>query len=165
MGGKENNMEHINSFKAAVAAVVAALTALWGWFGWLIIVWLFCMALDYITGSIAAMKAGEWSSEKARNGLAHKGGCIAVVLIAAVLDLGIGVIVANIPGITMPISYSVLVCPLVLVWYILTEAGSIIENAGKMGAEIPPWLRKAVSALKSGVDKTGDKLGGDEGKE
>ena len=92
-------MDHINGFKAAVAAVVAALTTLWGWFGWLIIVWLFCMALDYITGSIAAMKAGEWSSEKARNGLAHKGGCIAVVLIAAVLDLGIGVIVANIPGI------------------------------------------------------------------
>ena len=69
------------------------------------------------------------------------------------------------PGLTMPISYSVLVCPLVLVWYILTEVGSIIENAGKMGAEIPPWLRKAVAALKSGVDKTGDKLGGDGGED
>ena len=157
--------ENINGFKAAVAAVVATLTALWGWFGWLIIVWLFCMALDYITGSSAAIKAGEWSSQTAREGLWHKGGCIAVVLIAGVLDLGIGVIVANLPGLTMPISYSVLVCPLVLVWYILTEVGSIIENAGKMGAPIPPWLRKAVSALKSGVDKTGDKLGGDEGKE
>lgn len=157
--------ENINGFKAAVAAVVAALTALWGWFGWLIIVWLFCMLMDYITGSLAAKKAKEWSSEAARNGLLHKGGCIAVVLIAAVLDLGIGVIVANIPGITMPVSYSVLVCPLVLVWYILTEAGSILENAGKLGAPQPKWFKSAVSALKSGVDKTGDKLGGDGGED
>ncbi|MCQ4772083.1 phage holin family protein [Intestinimonas massiliensis] len=41
----------------------------------------------------------------------------------------------------------------------------MIENAGKMGAEIPPWLRKAVAALMSGVDKTGDKLGGDGGED
>ena len=157
--------ENINSFKAAVAAVVAALTALWGWYGWFVCLLALCMLLDYITGSAAAMKARDWSSQTAREGLWHKGGCIAVVLIAGVLDLGIGVIVANLPGLTMPISYSVLVCPLVLVWYILTEVGSIVENAGKMGAPIPPWLRKAVSALKSGVDKTGDKLGGDEGKE
>ena len=157
--------ENINGFKAAVTAFLASLTALWGWFGWLVWAWVGCMALDYITGSAAAMKARDWSSQTAREGLWHKGGCIAVVLIAGVLDLGIGVIVANLPGLTMPISYSVLVCPLVLVWYILTEVGSIIENAGKMGAPIPPWLRKAVSALKSGVDKTGDKLGGDGGED
>lgn len=89
------------------------------------------------------MKARDWSSQTAREGLWHKGGCIAVVLIAGVLDLGIGVIVANLPGLTMPISYSVLVCPLVLVWYILTEVGSIIENAGKMGAPIPALAAKS----------------------
>lgn len=54
-------MEHINSFKAAVAALCAALTALWGWFGWVVIVWIVFMIIDYATGSAAALRAGEWS--------------------------------------------------------------------------------------------------------
>ena len=47
--------ENINSFKAVVTAILASLTALWGWFGWLVWAWVGCMALDYITGSAAAM--------------------------------------------------------------------------------------------------------------
>lgn len=157
--------EKINGFKAAVAAVVAALTALWGWYGWFICILALCMLLDYITGSAAGMKAGEWSSKTARTGLWHKLAILVAVLVAAILDTVVGMIVNNIPSITLPFEYTVIFGPLVVAWYILTELGSIIENAGKMGAPIPPWLRKAVSALKSGVDKTGDKLGGDEGKE
>lgn len=157
--------EKINGFKAAVAAVIAALTALWGWFGWLVIAWAGCMALDYITGSAAACRAGEWSSQTARDGLWHKAGCIAAVLISGILDIVIGLVIANIPSVSLPFTYTVFLCPLVLVWYILTEVGSIIENAGRMGAPIPAWLANAVSALKSGVDKTGDKLGGGEDKE
>ena len=53
-----------------------------------------------------------------------------------------------------------LLCPLVVVWYILTEAGSIIENAGALGAPIPAWLTKMVASLGSSVDQAGDKLGG-----
>lgn len=64
--------ENINGFKAAVAAVVAALTALWGWYGWFVCLLALCMLLDYITGSAAGMKAGEWSSKTARTGLWHK---------------------------------------------------------------------------------------------
>ena len=47
--------------------------------------------------------------------------------------------------------------PLVLAWYILTELGSILENAVELGAKVPGWL---VSVLKNGVeilDNAGDK--------
>ena len=151
--------EHINGFKAAVAAVLAALTALWGWFGWFILAWAGLMVLDYITGSAAACKVGEWSSKAARDGLWHKFGAIVAVLVTGVLDYVIGLMLSNIPSVTLPFTYSVLICPLVVAWYILTEIGSIIENAGKLGAPMPGWLRRAVSALKAGVDKAGDKLG------
>ena len=131
-------MEHINGFKAAVAAVLGGLTALWGWFGWLVLAWLLCMALDYGTGTAAALRAGEWSSKVARDGLWHKLGAVVAVLVAAILDGVIGLILAN-----------------------MTELGSIVENIGALGAPVPAWLRKAIAALESTVDGAGDKLGGE----
>ena len=46
--------DHINGIKMAVAAIAGALTGLWGWMGWLVVGWIICMVLDYITGSAAA---------------------------------------------------------------------------------------------------------------
>ena len=51
-------MENINAFKATVTAVLVALTALWGWFGWLVLAWVACMAIDVITGMMAAAQDG-----------------------------------------------------------------------------------------------------------
>ena len=155
-------MEHINGFKAAVAAVLGGLTALWGWFGWLVLAWLLCMALDYGTGTAAALRAGEWSSKVARDGLWHKLGAVVAVLVAAILDGVIGLILANVPALTLPFDYTVFLTVLVLVWYIMTEVGSLVENAGALGAPVPAWLRKAIAALESTVDGAGDKLGGDQ---
>ena len=61
---------------AALAAVIAALTALWGWFGWLVLAWIFCMTVDYLTGYFDAMKNEKWNSAVAREGIWHKGGCV-----------------------------------------------------------------------------------------
>ena len=152
-------MEHINGFKAAVAAVLGGLTALWGWFGWLVLAWLLCMALDYGTGTAAALRSGEWSSKVARDGLWHKLGEAVAVLVAAILDGVIGLILANVPALTLPFDYTVFLTVLVLVWYIMTELGSLVENAGSLGAPVPAWLRKAIAALESTVDGAGDKLG------
>lgn len=155
-------MEHINGLKAAIAAVVGCLTALWGWFGWLVLAWVACMLLDYATGSFAALRAGEWSSKAARDGLWHKLGAIVAVLVAIILDGVIGLILANIPALSLPFDYTVFLSVLVLVWYIMTELGSIVENAGKLGAPIPPWLAKAIAALEASVDDAGDKLAPEE---
>lgn len=145
-------MDQVNAFKAAVAAFLAAMTALWGWFGWLVIVWITCMALDYATGSAAALLSGKWSSRVARDGIWHKIGAVVVVLVAALLDAVVRAIIVHFAIITLPFDYSVFFCPLVVIWCILTELGSIIENAGAMGAPIPPWLAKAIEALGEAVD-------------
>lgn len=151
-------MEHINTLKAAIAAVCAALTTLWGWFGWVVVAWLIFMLIDYITGSCAALRAGEWSSKIARDGIWHKLGSIVAVIVAALLDVVISRLLANVPSVELPFTYTVLLGPLVVVWYILTEAGSIIENVGVLGAPIPAWLTKMIAALESKVDNAGDKL-------
>ena len=153
-------MEHINGIKGTIAAVLGCLTALWGWFGWLVVAWVICMLLDYGTGTAAALRKGEWSSKVARDGLWHKLGEAVAVLVAAILDGVIGLILANVPALTLPFDYTVLLTVLVLVWYIMTELGSLVENAGSLGAPVPAWLRKAIAALESTVDGAGDKLGG-----
>ena len=152
-------MEHVNAFKAALAALCAALTALWGWFGWVVVAWIGFMLIDYATGSAAALRAGTWSSKTARDGIWHKLGSVAAVIVAGILDVVIGHLLDNVPGVELPFTYTVLLCPLVVVWYILTEAGSIIENAGALGAPFPAWLKKMIAVLESKVDQAGEDIG------
>ena len=149
-------MEHINGIKAAIAGVLGCLTALWGWFGWLVVVWVLCMVLDYATGSAAALRAGEWSSKEARDGLWHKLGAIVAVLGAAILAGVVRLVLANLPALELPFEYTTLVSALVLVWYILTELGSIVENAGALGAAVPGWLARMIAALEDTVDQAAE---------
>lgn len=150
----------MDKVKIALTGIIGALTAFWGWFGWLVVSWVFLMTVDIFTGMAAARRNNEWASRVARDGLWHKAGCIAAVLVAGVLDLVLGQILAGVPD-SLPFTYTTLLCPLIIAWYLLTEAGSVIENAGKMGAPIPSWLGIAVEAMKKTVDNTAKKNNND----
>lgn len=152
-----NEPTKVIEIKAALTAVIAFLTALWGWTGWAVVVWIFAMLLDYATGTFAAQSRGEWDSKKAREGLWHKLGEIFAVLVAALCDIAISVVI-NGAGIDIGVDIDALITPLVLLWYIITELGSIVENAGLLGAPIPEWLKKRLAHYKSKIDE----VGGDE---
>lgn len=139
--------------KAAITAFFSALGAFLGWKGIMAVVWVAVMALDYISGTAAAMKDGEWYSAKAREGLWHKGGMIIVVVVAAIADCVMSVICENLHLLA---SWPGIILPLVLAWYIITELGSILENAVKLGANVPGWLTKLMKASLSAVDAVGD---------
>lgn len=153
-------METMDGWKAAAIALIGALTRIWGWFGWLVVGWVFCMVVDYITGSAAAAKAGEWSSAKAREGIWHKAGMIVVVIVAAAADLLISMVLSNVPAVQLPFTYEGLICPIVLVWYVVTELGSIAENAVAMGAPVPGWLTKLLQVSKDAIDSAGEQMTG-----
>ena len=150
--------QHITPIKMAITAAVATFTAVFGWLGWLVVLYVGCMVVDWITGSVAAGKAGAWQSSIAREGLWHKCGSIVAVGVAAGSDCLLGLVINNIPAISIPFTYTVLLCPIVIVWYILTELGSIIENAGKMGAPIPSFLQKIIAIFKDKVDAAGNTI-------
>lgn len=146
-------MDNNNIFlavKAAIVGIFGAFGAAFGWLGWLVLAWIGCMVVDYISGSSAAMQAGQWSSSKARGGIWHKAGMIVVVIVAAVADNVLALVVASIPSIS--IEYTVLLLPMVLVWYILTELGSILENAAAMGAPVPEFLIRILASAKEKVE-------------
>ena len=154
-------MEKVTEIKAALAAAVAVLTALWGWFGWIIMLWVACMVVDYLTGTLAAASSGTWSSATARAGILHKAGMVIVVCVAAGADKLLATIIENLPAVQLPFEYTVLLCPLVVVWYIITELGSIVENAVALGAPCPDWLAKILDVAQGAVDAAGE-IGGKE---
>lgn len=49
-----------------------------------------------------------------------------------------------------------LLLPLVLGWYIITELGSVLENALAMGAPVPGWLRKILKSSLDTVNQAGE---------
>lgn len=118
------------------------------------------MVVDYITGMLASKSEaldhpGEsgygWTSKKGAKGIIKKVGYICVIAVAMVVDYII-VVVSKDLGYQMPMT--AFFGLLVAVWYVLNELLSIIENAGRMGANVPEWLSKYIAVLKDKIDNT-----------
>ena len=148
------------TIKGIITAAFAAVSTQLGWYGWVIILWIFTMLVDWITGSIAAWKRGEWSSRESREGILHKGGCMIVVLCALTLDILIWVMIHISPDFNL--NYSMFLSALVMLWYIVTELGSIVENAHRLGAPVPKFLVRGIRALEEKISDVGDKAVGDD---
>ena len=135
--------------------------AMWGKIGWMVLLWGIAMVLDYLTGTLAAIHNHEWNSDRAREGIWHKAGMLVVVIVAGLFDVAIKHITGA-AGIALP--FDLLALPIILSWYIITELGSILENAVKMGAEnVPEWLKKGLAIAGEAVNAAGEKsVGGKE---
>ena len=140
---------------ASLAAFFGTAGALLGWKGSMLLLLAAAMLLDYLSGTLAAKRAGTWSSRAAREGLMHKGGIIFVSTAALLSDELFRAVIPEIPlagGFENPGVF----LPLVLAWYILTELGSILENAERSGAPVPKWFKNAIRSGAEGVAKTGE---------
>ena len=119
---------------------------------------LISVLLNYLCGLLAAGKHA-----KLGVALAVAGG-IGMMAVFKYADFALGTVNSlfgtslPLPGITLPFDYTVLICPVVIVWYILTELGSIIENAVALGAPCPAWLAGVVDAAKDAVEEGGSKI-------
>ncbi len=116
------------------------------------------MVIDYMSGMAASgVEALDhpddphygWSSKKGAKGIAKKVGYLFVIAVTMVIDYVI-VHTTDVLGWGLP---STMLSLLVTVWYLLNEALSITENAGRMGAPVPGWLMKYIAALKNKIDK------------
>ena len=153
-----NTPDKASEIKAALTAAAAFGTALFGWVGWLMVLWLLATALDYITGTCAAIYNRHWSSAAARQGLWHKLGSIFAVLVAAMCDIALNVVGDNLGVGFLELGGRCMITPLVTVWYTFTELGSIVENAAAMGAPVPGFLKKLIVKVSSEAeDKTEEK--------
>lgn len=95
--------------------------------------------IDYVTGLVAAFKEGKLKSDVGLWGIAKKVMIFGIVTVAHLIDTALG--------------EAHLFRDTAIFFYLSNELLSLIENAGRIGAPIPPALQKAVEVLKS---KSGD---------
>ncbi len=118
------------------------------------------MVVDYITGMLASKREAidhpgdpnyGWSSQKGAKGIIKKMGYVCVIAAAMILDY---VVVKTAGQLGFEVPTSAIFGLLVTVWYLLNEILSIIENAGRMGADVPSWLCNYIAVLKNKIDTT-----------
>ena len=129
-----------NLFKSAVAVGGAVVSYLFGGWSALLSILLTFVAMDYISGVLAAAKEGKLNSNIGLWGIARKVSIFVVVSIAHLVDTALG--------------ESHLFRDAVIFFYLANEVLSITENLGRLGAPIPPIIRQAVEVLRG---KSGDK--------
>lgn len=141
--------------KALLSAVFAAITVFIGWTGWLFLLWVAAMVIDWRLGVRYAKLHNEYSSDKAREGRWHKISSFIVALVAGGLDLSIQLFAQLGLGFELPWHGAILL-PVVIAWYIFSEAGSIVENCAKLGAKVPSWLLKGIKEAQEHIDHKQD---------
>ena len=144
-----NAPDKATEIRALITLILSFFTALWGWLGWAVALFVVSKAADYITGTWAARARGEGSSAAARQGLWHKLGEITALLVAALCDIAVQVILHSAAAPLLEgIGEGHYLTLIVSIWYTFTELGSVIENAGLLGAPIPAWLKKGIALLR-----------------
>lgn len=152
--------EYVMMAQGALAAAGAFLSAKLGILYPVLCILMGMMALDYITGMLASKTEAidhpgdngyGWSSRKGAKGIIKKVGYLCVIAVAMVVDYVIVSVAANLG---IQITAKAFFGLLVAVWYLLNELLSIIENAGRMGADVPEWLRNYIAVLKDKIDNT-----------
>jgi toxin secretion/phage lysis holin len=148
------------TIQGALTAIAAFMSAKLGILFPVLCILLVMMIADYISGMMASKVEAidhpensnyGWNSKKGAKGIIKKVGYLCVIAVAMVVDYVIAKTSGTL-GFTMPVK--TLFGLLVTVWYLLNELLSIIENAGRMGAPVPEWLRKYIAVLKDKIDSS-----------
>ncbi|BFH14493.1 holin [Paenibacillus dendritiformis] len=121
--------------KSGAAAAGGAASFLFGEWSGLLTALMFAVAIDYVTGVMAAGAEGKLRSSVGLKGIARKVYIFFVVAIAYQVDTVLG------SGHTLRDAS---------IWfYLANELLSVLENGGRLGVPLPPVIKQAVEVLKS----------------
>jgi toxin secretion/phage lysis holin len=140
--------------KSIFASFVAVSTFMFNAFDELVVILIFCMIIDYITGILAAYHNNNLQSSIGLLGIFKKFGLMVLVALSFMLDYIICVMLVKI-NITLPFNGTFGFAT--TIWLIGNEGVSIVENLGTMGVPIPPFLREGFRRLKKKGDDKDDK--------
>ena len=144
-----------NIIKGVLTAAMATLMAYLGHLVVPVIILAVVMFLDYGTGIAKAWVSGSLSSKIGVIGILKKVGYLVIVAVGMIVDW---VIQSGLTELHINYSLEFLFAMIVIVWLILNELISILENVAAIGAPVPKWLTKIITKLK---DHTEEKAGAD----
>lgn len=144
-----------NGLKAVIAAALAAVAAYFQELLVPVIMVAVVMLCDYASGVAAAWVKGELSSRVGIVGIVKKVAYALIIVVGIVVDWIVQVAAGKI-GIEAGNFYFFAL--LVIVWLIINECISILENVARIGAPIPPFLEKLTKKLKNVTESKGDEF-------
>lgn len=123
--------------KMVFGAIAGLVSYVFGGLDMLLMALLICIAIDYVTGVLAALYEKRLNSETGFRGILKK----VVILLVVALAYTVGHVV----GVDS-------VRDFVIGFYIANEGISILENAGRMNVPVAKQLAKVLEQLKEQMD-------------
>lgn len=125
--------EFITAIKFYIAIIGGAIAGLFGGCDMILKALICFVCVDYLTGTVRAIKERKLNSRTGFIGLLKKALIFSVVLLAHVLD--------EVTGVGALRSMAVM-------FYISNEGISIIENLSKLGVPFPPKIKEVLEQIK-----------------
>lgn len=151
-------MEHIRELKLAITSVFATIFYFIGWQGFLFILLAVALFIDYLTGSMAARQNNIWTSAKASEGRRRKAMTFIALIVALILDSVIWIVGSVNPIFELPFEWPFLFTLVSVIWFILSEIGSTMENLILLNVALPGFMTKGIKILKAKAEDVGDQL-------
>lgn len=149
-------MNEDNILMGVAAAAVAAVGVYFRQLTFPVLLLILAMALDYLSGMTRAWMQRELSSKVGVIGVVKKLCYMLGVAVAVMVDFVIQIAAEQT---SLDLSGCYFCALLVIVWLILNECISILENIDKIGVPVPDFLMSLVKRLKSNTEQKG---GGDD---
>ena len=143
-------MKNENSVMAILAAAVGALCSYAAALVVPLAVLLAVMVGDYVSGMAKAWSTGKLCSKTGLRGILKKLGYLALVGVAGVVDW---LVRYGLTQVGVEVSFRFLMAAMVIVWLIINELISILENVAALGGPVPGFLQKLLGRLKDTVEK------------
>jgi toxin secretion/phage lysis holin len=122
------------------------------------------MVLDYLSGCVASAKEALENPNDTNKGLTSKKGALGIIkkvsyLFVIVVGVAIDWIIFELANqIGVSVATGTFFGILTTSWFILNELLSLTENAGRMGAPVPKFIKNIVAVLKDKVEDSGESI-------
>ena len=128
--------ELITGIKFGLSTIGSFFIALLGGFDTLLYFLILLVVVDYLTGTIQAIKEGEFKSSVMRWGAVNKAIEFAIIAIFYEIDLTLGMDIFRNGAI---------------IWFLICECSSILENCVKLGVPLPEGSETILKQLKKTI--------------
>lgn len=146
-------MNNTNIIHTIIAAICGAFIAYFNALVVPIVVMLVIMIIDYITGLAGAYVTNKINSRIGIIGIIKKVAYLGLVAVGMTADYIIYTALSEI-GITIQLGYCVGM--VIVIWLIINELISVLENLAEIGVPLPNFITKIVNHLKNTVESKVD---------
>lgn len=138
-----------NVVQAIITAIVAGVSVYFGVVAIPILVLIAVMIVDYVTGLVGAYIARQLNSRIGIVGIIKKISYLGLVAVGMVTDYIIYSALAQL-GVSIELGYCVGM--VIVIWLIINELISILENLAEIGVPLPAFITKLIARLKNTVE-------------